>query len=704
MMSNYVKHYALPVLLALVIGVCIPLYAVYLAGSDVNLNAFSFIEVVLIVWWVGALFLVFMAVVLGALKLRWLSDLVMYYVLFWVIIAGFIFPLVERAGMVELDKLPTHTLNLVIVSLSALVMTVLTFTRLKSAVQLFAVVLTVGSVGAAMPTFYDMMTRPDADQSVERFLTLSNKSNVLVLSFDGLAGNVAARVLEADPELKKVFGDFVFFNNAVSTAPATVASLRSEVLGNIDFRALSENSKEVDKKLKDNVNSIQREINAQSDVMTYGVYGDFNPDVNARVAPGALAKRLQGQQLSNAFDIYTYAAARVGTGYLSGIVGDGVANLKKTLLGKYNLERMTEHKGASWDAEGTLQVDDLIELTHKLKTGESPRVVRYMHFLHTHFPVDFDETCQYRSDDAQWFAANQNLQGLLNETRCSLQQAAGVIEKLKALGVYDKTLLVLKSDHGAVAHYFEEAPDSYTINGHSLWGYNRYRPLLMVKAESVNKEGMSVNNDPVSLSDLAKTLCLKSQTPSAECDRYPGLDLLGDRDVKTDPYLYIDVVKDAKSSYTFDEQKTAKLLREADIVSAFKKSGEVVFGGPGALYEQRLDDLGQLNAALARYYEVNGAYPKSDQWDGIYSSWGRSAPDWIRGLAPTYIPKLIQDPTNTDSPTLQYLYSSNGVDYKLIAHGDIKSCQLAAASAPQRVDPARNCWAFGYWSAGAVNW
>ncbi|WP_143007165.1 hypothetical protein [Pseudomonas lundensis] len=337
MMSNYVKHYALPVLLALVIGVCIPLYAVYLAGSDVNLNAFSFIEVVLIVWGVGALFLVLMAVVLGALKLRWLSDLVMYYVLFWVIIAGFIFPLVERAGMVELDKLPTHTLNLVIVSLSALVMTVLTFTRLKSAVQLFAVVLTVGSVGAAMPTFYDMMTRPDADQSVERFLTLSNKSNVLVLSFDGLAGNVAARVLEADPELKKVFGDFVFFNNAVSTAPATVASLRSEVLGNIDFRALSENSKEVDKKLKDNVNSIQREINAQSDVMTYGVYGDFNPDVNARVAPGALAKRLQGQQLSNAFDIYTYAAARVGTGYLSGIVGDGVANLKKHYLANTTL-------------------------------------------------------------------------------------------------------------------------------------------------------------------------------------------------------------------------------------------------------------------------------------------------------------------------------------------------------------------------------
>ena len=56
MMSNYVKHYALPVLLALVIGVCIPLYAVYLAGSDVNLNAFSFIEVILVVWGVGLYF------------------------------------------------------------------------------------------------------------------------------------------------------------------------------------------------------------------------------------------------------------------------------------------------------------------------------------------------------------------------------------------------------------------------------------------------------------------------------------------------------------------------------------------------------------------------------------------------------------------------------------------------------------------------
>ena len=56
MMSNCVKHYALPVLLALVIGVCIPLYAVYLAGSDVNLNAFSFIEVVLAVWGLGLYF------------------------------------------------------------------------------------------------------------------------------------------------------------------------------------------------------------------------------------------------------------------------------------------------------------------------------------------------------------------------------------------------------------------------------------------------------------------------------------------------------------------------------------------------------------------------------------------------------------------------------------------------------------------------
>ena len=98
-----------------------------------------------------------------------------------------------------------------------------------------------------------------------------------------------------------------------------------------------------------------------------------------------------------------------------------------------------------------------------------------MHFLHTHFPVDLDENCKYRSDSAEWFNNNQNYQGLVNETHCALQQTANFIDKLKELNLYDKTTFVVKSDHGATADYFSDAPDDNILdgiqfNGNALWG------------------------------------------------------------------------------------------------------------------------------------------------------------------------------------------------------------------------------------------
>ena len=62
--------------------------------------------------------------------------------------------------------------------------------------------------------------------------------------------------------------------------------------------------------------------------------------------------------------------------------------------------------------------------------------------------VEFDRHCQFKGHDHDWFTRHQNRQSVKEESYCALQQFSRFIAKLKELGIFDKTLIVLKSDHG----------------------------------------------------------------------------------------------------------------------------------------------------------------------------------------------------------------------------------------------------------------
>lgn len=113
-----------------------------------------------------------------------------------------------------------------------------------------------------------------------------------------------------------------------------------------------------------------------------------------------------------------------------------------------------------------------------------------------------------------------------------------------------------------------------------------------------------------------------------------------------------------------------------------------------------LTDLKQLQTALELYYDANGSYPlSSGGWGGFYTCWGTPSPNWIVGLAPTYIQALPREPRNTTDCSSQYIYSSTGVDYKLIYHSP-EDCASVSSKYSTMIDPVRNCWAYGYWSPG----
>lgn len=116
-----------------------------------------------------------------------------------------------------------------------------------------------------------------------------------------------------------------------------------------------------------------------------------------------------------------------------------------------------------------------------------------------------------------------------------------------------------------------------------------------------------------------------------------------------------------------------------------------------------IKDLKKIKRALEMYFNDKKHYPVSTGFDGIHTKWGKSGKDWIPELVPDYIDSLPRKQPYTNSNSTQYLYKSDGKDYKLISHCP-KDCQKVKEVSPNLIDPRRDCWAYGFWTPGAKEW
>ena len=145
-----------------------------------------------------------------------------------------------------------------------------------------------------------------------------------------------------------------------------------------------------------------------------------------------------------------------------------------------------------------------------------------------------------------------------------------------------------------------------------------------------------------------------------------------------------------------------------------------------ARYARRMTEMETLRSALARYYLGHVAYPYTlDQTGGWLSAppcntaWGICVDDWIPGIvASGELPALPKDLkregyTGSDpehSGNTYYLYRSDGVDYKLLAHQPEKCLVTDKLYDPARVnecgwavecDYGVTCWSWAIWSSDA---
>ncbi len=515
---------------------------------------------------VGFAFL-FAGTVMFAASVRWLPKgyQLAPTVLFvgFVICAALFFPTTLTGAMLDPVGAASDVVNLVLCVCLAVCLALLSITRFAILAVVF---ITVSSVSATISYGHALFRPTEAAFGKADFVKVGKK-NVFVVSFDGLSGDIVTDVIRDNPEMAAAFSDFVLFTDAFSGAPTTEASMRSESFGVRNYHSLGlKTERELRRYLEQSL-ATDLPVNSIPDSMTYGyIYSQRNLKIGdlseGRFEYAAMMHRMWFEAVVARIvtpKLFTAAGMRRVSAGVEALVSAWLRDGQSSGLAA----EIRNYKGvAPWKAASLLAFDDFNGMVRGLHVGTSGFTLRKMHFAHSHFPVDFDSRCRMRSTDAEWPKTVQNEEGLREETKCWLRQYRAFKEKLVKLGIYDSSAIIFKSDHGAPVTYFKVPPRSLTISDHPLLGYDRYRPMLMIKGFDMRSPRLVFNNSLVGLPDLARTTCLLSGFNIQRCRAFPGVDLLSPADFSSSRDVYLEVVQSRLSSPHFEDHFSVGIRRD----------------------------------------------------------------------------------------------------------------------------------------------
>ena len=329
-------------------------------------------------------------------------------------------------------------------------------------------------------------------EAIARIPRMGRTNNILMIEMDMFQGYFVRRYLDGHQDLARRFEGFTLFENAVSAGPYTTMSVRHILTGTAPVKSTGAGD------------SIRAGDNILSDALSHG----YTPTYGYITAPVRLPG-LNSQDASMDLDRgsrYFALARESARRYLPLTSSLGARPLEFGWISKTDAR------------------DSLIWLIDSLYADPTTeKSFLYYHSVMTHQPIRFDSAGAYDK--------SLSPDDLYGELGYALGLLAKLVDRLKALGLYDETTVIILGDHG---YNFLDSLTERTLPRDASYlreplGKNnvgQFDVALMVKPRG-SDGALRHSTAAVVLTDLRKTL-LEIMNPGSGENR-PGVNILGEQ-------------------------------------------------------------------------------------------------------------------------------------------------------------------------------
>ncbi len=278
------------------------------------------------------------------------------------------------------------------------------------------------------------------DDALAQLYDFSATHNVLHLVMDGFQADIFEELVnesERGELVGEAFSGFTFYRNNVSAFPYTHMSLPALISGKIYKNQVP-------------IKEFRRSAFAEDSILKAVQDAGYELDI---AAMEVLANWYKMGGYTNSFDVNN----SLHVDALQAVVDESAHMLDLSLF------RVTPHfvkrfiyNQQRWRVQPLVsnsETNQLMYFSHRhflrrwhdsmTATREAP-VYKMLHLMLSHNPMVVNEGCEYAG--RVLYAQRENV---LNQSRCSLQEAARILRKMKSLGIYDNSLIVIMGDHGA---------------------------------------------------------------------------------------------------------------------------------------------------------------------------------------------------------------------------------------------------------------
>ena len=156
----------------------------------------------------------------------------------------------------------------------------------------------------------------------------------------------------------------------------------------------------------------------------------------------------------------------------------------------------------------------LREFANRVTQGDDAPVYTLLHVLTPHFPVVTDADCAYAPKSPTI------PEDFANQARCALSAVQTLLQRLRDLDLYDRSAIIVTSDHGVDLTYIEPE-DEHPLRGIRSpagvtlpWIESRATPLLLVKPFAAQGP-LQTSYAPTAITDVPATLLDLAGVPDA---------------------------------------------------------------------------------------------------------------------------------------------------------------------------------------------